>query len=47
MKIVIGAFVILKAEKISVNLYMLKGETQRKASACVTSTNKGKKLTMI
>ena len=35
MKIVKGAFVLMKAEKIGVNLFMLKEETLHEADACV------------
>ncbi|KAH9689170.1 Integrase catalytic domain-containing protein [Citrus sinensis] len=37
MKIVKGALVLMKAEKIGANLYMLKGETLQEADACVAS----------
>ncbi|KAH9751148.1 hypothetical protein KPL71_014161 [Citrus sinensis] len=37
MKIVKGALVLMKAEKISANLFMLKGETLQEADACVAS----------
>ncbi|KAH9681067.1 Integrase catalytic domain-containing protein [Citrus sinensis] len=37
MKIVKGALVLMKAEKIGANLFMLKGETLQEADACVTS----------
>ncbi|KAH9685636.1 Integrase catalytic domain-containing protein [Citrus sinensis] len=37
MKIVKGAFVLMKAEKIGVNLFMIKGETLQEADACVAS----------
>ncbi|KAH9647635.1 hypothetical protein KPL70_025262 [Citrus sinensis] len=37
MKIVKGALVLMKAEKIDTNLFMLKGETLQEADACVAS----------
>ncbi|KAH9681068.1 hypothetical protein KPL71_026802 [Citrus sinensis] len=37
MKIVKGALVLMKAEKIGANLFMLKGETLQEADACVAS----------
>ncbi|KAH9688940.1 Integrase catalytic domain-containing protein [Citrus sinensis] len=37
IKIVKGALVLMKAEKIGVNLFMLKGETLQEADACVAS----------
>ncbi|KAK9209952.1 hypothetical protein WN944_002321 [Citrus x changshan-huyou] len=37
MKIVKGALILMKAEKIGANLFMLKGETLQEADACVTS----------
>ena len=36
-KIVGSAFVLLKVEKISANLFMLKGETLQEVNACVAS----------
>ncbi|KAH9699234.1 Integrase catalytic domain-containing protein [Citrus sinensis] len=45
MKIVKGALVLMKAEKIGVNLYMLKGETLQEADACVASN--GEESTMM
>ena len=35
MKIVKGVLVLMKAEKIGVNLFMLKGKTLQEADACV------------
>ncbi|KAH9725675.1 Integrase catalytic domain-containing protein [Citrus sinensis] len=40
MKIVKGALVLMKAEKISANLFMLKGETLQEADACVASNGR-------
>ncbi|KAH9689341.1 Integrase catalytic domain-containing protein [Citrus sinensis] len=37
MNIVNGALVLMKAEKIGTNLFMLKGETLQEANACVAS----------
>ena len=37
MKIVKGALVLMKAEMIGVNLFMLKGKTLQKVDACVAS----------
>ena len=45
MKIARGALVSMKAEKISANLFMLKGETLQEANACVASN--GEKSMMI
>ncbi|KAH9760757.1 Integrase catalytic domain-containing protein [Citrus sinensis] len=45
MKIVKGALVLMKAEKIGANLFMLKGETLQEADACVASN--GKESTMM
>ena len=45
IKIVKGALVLMKAEKIGSNQFMLKGETLQKADAYVTSN--GEKSTMI
>ncbi|KAH9699198.1 Integrase catalytic domain-containing protein [Citrus sinensis] len=45
MKIVKGALVLMKAEKIGANLFMLKGETLHEADACVTSN--GEESTMM
>ena len=47
MKIVKGALVVMKAEKIGANLYMLKGETLEEANACVASSSKGEESTMM
>lgn len=47
MKIVRGALVIMKAEKIATNLFMLEGETLPEANACVASTSKGEESTMM
>ncbi|KAH9784261.1 hypothetical protein KPL71_009581 [Citrus sinensis] len=45
MKIVKGALVLMKAEKIGANLFMLKGETLQEADACVASN--GEESTMM
>ncbi|KAH9671607.1 hypothetical protein KPL70_017434 [Citrus sinensis] len=45
MKIVKGALVLMKAEKIGANLFMLKGETLHEADACVASN--GEESTMM
>ncbi|KAH9704396.1 hypothetical protein KPL70_011449 [Citrus sinensis] len=45
MKIVKGALVLIKAEKIGANLFMLKGETLQEADACVASN--GEESTMM
>ena len=45
MKIVKGALVLMKAEKIGANLFMLKGETLQEADACIASN--GEELTMM
>ncbi|KAH9779421.1 hypothetical protein KPL71_007705 [Citrus sinensis] len=45
MKIVKGALVLMNAEKISANLFMLKGETLQEADACVASN--GEESTMM
>ncbi|KAH9734072.1 Integrase catalytic domain-containing protein [Citrus sinensis] len=45
MKIVKGALVLMKAEKIGANLFMLKGETLQEADACVVSN--GEESTMM
>ncbi|KAH9654151.1 hypothetical protein KPL70_027652 [Citrus sinensis] len=45
MKIVKGALVLMKVEKIGANLYMLKGETLQEADACVASN--GEESTMM
>ena len=37
MKIVKVALVLMKAENIGANLFILKGETLQKANACVAS----------
>lgn len=47
MKIVKGALVIMKAEKIAANLFMLEGETLLEANACIVSTNEGEESTMM
>lgn len=47
MKIVRGALVVMKAEKLAANLFMLKGETLQEADACVASTSKGEESTMM
>ncbi|TXG73741.1 hypothetical protein EZV62_002320 [Acer yangbiense] len=39
LQIVRGALVVMKAEKITSNLYMLKGETLQEVDSCVASTN--------
>ena len=45
MKIVKGALVLMKAEKIDANLFMLKGEPLQEADACITSN--GEESTMM
>ena len=45
MKIVKGALVLMKAEKIGADLFMLKGETLQEADACVASN--GEELMMM
>ncbi|KAH9705857.1 hypothetical protein KPL70_012031 [Citrus sinensis] len=45
MKIVKGALVLMKAEKIGANLFMLRGETLQEANACVASN--GEESTMM
>ena len=47
LKIVRGALVVMKAEKITSNLYMLKGETLQEADSCVASTNHEEESTII
>lgn len=47
MKIVKGALVVMKGEKITTNLFMLKGETLQEADACIVSINNGEKLTIM
>ncbi|KAL5852379.1 hypothetical protein ACOSQ3_007497 [Xanthoceras sorbifolium] len=47
MKIVRGALVVMKAEKISANLYMLTGETLQEADSCSASTNHGEESTIL
>ena len=47
LKIVRGALVVMKAEKITSNLYMLKGETLQEADSCVASTNHGEESTIM
>ena len=44
IKIVKGALVLMKVEKIGTNLFMLKGETLQEADACVASN--GEESTM-
>ncbi|KAH9727082.1 Integrase catalytic domain-containing protein [Citrus sinensis] len=45
MKIVKGALVLMKAEKIGANIFILKGETLQEADACVASN--GEESTMM
>ena len=45
MKIVKEALVLMKAENIDTNLFMLKGETLQEADACVASN--GEESTMM
>lgn len=40
MKIVRGELMVLKVEKITTNLFMLKEETPHEVDVCVVSTNK-------
>ena len=47
MKIIKGALVVMKAEKIAANLYMLKGETQQEGEASIASTSSAEESTMM
>ena len=47
MKIVKGALVVMKAEKIATNLYILKGETLEEAQAAVASKKTIEESTML
>ncbi|TXG51680.1 hypothetical protein EZV62_024204 [Acer yangbiense] len=47
LKIVRGVLMVMKAEKITSNLYMLKGETLQEADSCVASSNHGEESTII
>ena len=47
MKIIRGALVIMKGEKIAVNLYMLKRETLQEGEASVASSSSNEKAAMI
>lgn len=47
MKIVKGALVVMKAEKLAANLFMLKGETQQEGESSIASSNSTDKLTML
>ena len=47
LKIIKGAFVVLKAEKIAANLYMLKGETHQEATTSIASTSSIEEMTTI
>ncbi|KAL3846133.1 hypothetical protein ACJIZ3_003536 [Penstemon smallii] len=47
MKIIKGALVVMKAEKIAANLYMLKGETQQEGEASIASETSAENLTMM
>ncbi|TXG68879.1 hypothetical protein EZV62_003814 [Acer yangbiense] len=45
-KNLLGALLVMKAEKITSNLYMLKGETLQEADSCVASSNYGEESTI-
>ncbi|KAL3833987.1 hypothetical protein ACJIZ3_008723 [Penstemon smallii] len=47
MKIIKGALMVMKAEKIAANLYMLKGETQQEGEASIASATSAENLTMM
>lgn len=47
MKIAKGALVVMKAEKVAANLYMLQGETLQEAEASVSSSSCGEESTMM
>ena len=47
MKIVKGALVVMKAEKIAANLYMLKEETQQKGEVFITLASSAEESTMM
>lgn len=47
MKIIKGELVIMKAEKIAANLYLLKGETLQEGEASVATTSSSEKSSMI
>ena len=47
LKIIKGALVVLKAEKIVANLYMLKGETHQKTTASIASTSFVEEMTIM
>ncbi|KAK0601704.1 hypothetical protein LWI29_026705 [Acer saccharum] len=47
LKIVRGVLVVMKAEKITSNLYMFKGETLQEADSCVASRTHGEESTII
>jgi hypothetical protein len=47
MKIVKGALVMMKAEKIAANLYMLKGKTQQEGEASTALASSAEELTMM
>ena len=47
IKIIRGALVLMKGERIAANLYMLKGETLQDAEASVASGNSSERATMM
>ncbi|KAL3834104.1 hypothetical protein ACJIZ3_008840 [Penstemon smallii] len=47
MKIIKGALVVMKTEKIAANLYMLKGETQQEGEASIASATSAENLMMM
>ena len=47
LKIIKGALVVLKAEKIAANLYMLKGETHQEATASIASISSTEEVTIM
>ena len=47
LKIIKRALVVLKAEKIAANLYMLKGETHQKATALIASISSIEEVTIM
>ncbi|KZV17990.1 hypothetical protein F511_21146 [Dorcoceras hygrometricum] len=47
MKIVKGALVVMKAEKVAANLYVLLGETHKEAELAVASSGSGEELSVL
>ena len=47
MKIVNGALVVMKAEKIAANMYMLKGETQQEGEVSIASASSAEESTIM